>query len=697
VKRISIALFALVIVYPVFGCDVPHGNAVALPQVVTDCQYLAAAVGLNEQSAVGVFDWWFVGFGLSGGAVTSAPLTLNGGFTRLNSTVDQIVAVPTMATDGTDFLLVEYSSGETATRLMHADGSFGPRNVIVAATNGNVTGSPQNSTGGSAAAVWDGNEYLVLTTEFIRPAADQPAVPKVLSATVRRDGTLASSGVIAENAILLTAVKAGSSAVAIWRRAGVLEAGFALPQQIVTNPIPLPAADAIAAAAANNGSSIAVAYADSTGVDVLLADTNFNNRTMKTVNGLSASGLQVVADGSDFLVLQSDATLNARATRISSGNPGATFPLATGAVVGAASNSRGTIVLSTHGCGTIASQFIARGATTPSVPTDLTLKGAPQTAERLVATANGHQLTYIENQGLFTQFIDNSANPQGRSQLATAVGAFATTPLNGGSAVAWIDGTSAQSLKVARFDSNGNKRGQTIDIPVSPLKINAVSIAASGDSLLVAYQGTPLGSFHPEVHATLVDTSGQLLGTNVLLSGQNDDGSNVTAGVDGSNWMIVWHNGPPHKLVVITTPVSSLASPSRKDISMPSIGIPMIALADSGNVYWIERADQNFVHKTVVSTGADSVIGQAASNIDTVRLIAGIPVWSVRGATTGETTTLLASPLGTVGCFTSFDSAVDYDTHNNVLAMWVYSDGTQLHVQLPTLAPENPRHRAVKH
>jgi hypothetical protein len=695
VKRISIALFALAIVYPVFGCDVPHGNAVATPQTVTDCQYLAAAVGLNEQSAVGVFDWWFVGFGLSGGAVTSAPLTLNGGFVKLNSTVDQMVAVPTMATDGTDFLLVEYSSGETATRLMHADGSFGPRTVIVAATNGNVAGSTLNDTGGSAAVVWDGNEYLVLTTEFIRPAADQPAVPKVLSATVRRDGTLASSGVIADNAVLLTAVKAGSSAVAIWRTAGALQAGFALPQQIVTNPIALPAADAIAASAANNGSSIAVVYADSTGVDVLLADTNFNNRTMKTVNGLSASGLQVVPDGSAFLVLQSDASLNARATRITAGNPGATFPLATGAVVGAASNSRGTIVLSTHGCGTIASQFISRGATTASAPTDLTLKGAPQTNERLVSTTNGHQLTYIENQNLFTQFIDDSANPQGRSQLTTYVNSFATTALNGGVAVAWIDGTAAQALKVARFDPNGNKRGSTIDIPVS-LKLNAVSLAASGDSLLVAYQGTPAGSFHPEVHAALIDTTGAVA-ENVVLSGTGDDGSNVTAGVNGSNWMIAWHNGPPHKLVVVTTPVSTLTSPSRKDISMPSIGIPMIAAADSGNVYWIERADQNFVHKTVVSTGADSVIGQSADNIDTVRLLAGIPVWSVRGATTGETTSVLNSPLGAVGCFIAFDSGVEYDTRNNALAMWVYSDGTQLHVQLPTFAPANPRHRAVKH
>jgi hypothetical protein len=695
VKQLTIALFALLIVYPVFGCDTPNGNAVASPQVVPDCSYLDGAIGLNEQSAVGAFSWSTGGFGLSGGAVTAAPVTLNGGFTRVQTTVDQVVAHPIMATDGTDFLLVEYSSGGTAVRLIHGDGTIGPRTTIVDATNANGAGAAQNGTGGSAAVVWDGNEYLVLTTEFIRPGADQNAVPKVLSATVRRDGTLASSGVIADNSVLLTAVKAGSSAVAIWRTAGALKAGFAVPQQIVTNPITLPSFDGIIAAAANNGSAIAVVFADSAGVDLLLADASFNNRTQKTVNNLTATGLAIVPDGNDFLVLQSDATLNARATRITGGNAGAFFSLTTGGIVGAASNSRGTIVLSTHGCGTVASQFIARGATTASAATDLTMKGSPQTDERLVPTTNGHQLTYIENHNLYTQFVDNTANAQSRSQLTTYTTSFATTALNGGAAVAWIDGTSAQSLKVARFDASGAQRGSTLDIPVS-VTVNAVSVAASGDSLLVAYQGTPLTSHHPEVHAALIDSSGALT-QHVLLSGAGDDGSNVTAGVNGNNWMIAWHNGPPHVLVVIQTPVSALTSPTRRDIPMPAIGIPMIAAADGGNVYWIERATQSFVHKTVVSTGADSVISQPADNIDTVRVVGGTPIWTVRGATTGETTSVLFTPAGSLGCFTAFDSAVEYDTRNGALAMWVYTDGTQLHTQLPNTAPASTRRRAVKH
>jgi hypothetical protein len=697
VKQITIALFiALVIVYPVFACDTPHGNAVAAPQTVTDCSYLAGAVGLNEQSAVGVFAWSSFGFGSSSGAVTSAPITLSGGYTTLPVTVDQVITNPLMATDGTNFLLVEYSSGATSTRLVHADGTFGPLTPIVSISNADATGATQNSSGGSAAVVWDGNEYLVLTTEFVRPAADVNAVPKVVSATVHPDGTLASSGVIADNSVLLTAVKAGSSAVAIWRTAGVLKAGFALPQQIVTNPITLPALDGNLAAAANNGSSIAVVFADSTGVDLLLADTNFNNRTVKTVNSAQATGLAIVADGSDFLVAQSDASLNARATRISGGNPGAVFTLTSGAIVAAASNSRGTIVFSTHGCGTIASQFIARGSTSPSSATDLTLKGSPQTNKQLVATASGHQLTYIENHNLYTQFVDNTATAQTRTQLTTSVNSFATTQLNGGSAVAWIDGTLAQSLKVARFDATGNQRGPTTDVPVSSATVNSLSLAASGDSLLVAFQETPPGSHHPQVVATTIDTTGTAA-TPTLLSGLNDDGTNVTAGVNGSNWMIAWRNGPPHALVVITTPMSSLQSPSRRDIPLATVGLPTLAVADSGNVYWIERAEQNFVHKTVVATGADSVIGQSSDNIDTVRLLSGIPVWTIRGNTTGETTTTLVSPVSFVGCFTSFDSAADYDTRNNALAMWVYTDGTQLRVELPTAAPAASRHRAVHH
>ena len=697
-KQITTTLFALLIVYPVLACDFPHGNAVATPQVVTACEYLAGAVGLNEQSAVGIFAWSSFGFGVSSGAVTVAPITLSGGYTRLQSTVDQGIASPLMATDGTNFLLVEYSSGGTATRLVHPDGTFGPLTPIVTVTNANAAGATQNGTGGAAAVVWDGNEYLVLTTEFVRPGADQNAVPKVLSATVRADGTLSSSGVIADNSLLLTAVKSGSSAVAIWRTNGALKAGPAVPQQIVANPITLPALDGNFAAAANNGSSIAVAFADSNGVDLLLADTSFNNRTVKNVNGVSVSGLVIVPDGSDFLVAQSDASLNARATRISGGNPGTAFALTSGAVVGAASNSRGAIVLSTHGCGTIASQFIARGSTSPSAATDLSLKGAPQTDERLVATNSGHQLTYIENHNLYTQFVDNSANAAARSQLTTYVSSFATTQLNGGSAVAWIDGTLAQSVRVARFDSAGHMRGSAIDVPVVSATVNALSIAGSGDSLLVAYQATPLGSHHPEVIATIVDTTGTPAPV-TLLSGLNDDGSNLITGVDGSNWMIAWHNGPPHAMVVINAPLSTLSLPSRHDIPMATTGIPMLAAAQGGIVYWIERGEESRVHKTVVSSGADSVIGQSTDNIDTVRLLAGagFPIWTIRGATTGETTTTLTLAQGTAGCFVGFDGAVEYDTRDDVLAMWVYSDGTQLHAELPTFGSTASRHRAVKH
>ena len=689
-KQLTIALFALLVVYPVFACDTPHGNAVATAQTVTDCQYLDAAMGLNEQSALGIFAWSSIGFGLSGGAVTAAPVTLNGGFTRIQTTVDQVIASPAVATDGTDFLLVEYSAGGTATRLMHADGSSGPLTPIVTVTNANISGAPQNSNGGSAAVVWDGNEYLVLTTEFIRPAPDVVAVPKVVSATVRRDGTLASSGVIANNAMLLTAVKSGSSAVAIWRSNGALQAGFALPQQLVTSPIVLPPSDAAFAAAANNGSSIVVVYATGNGLDMMVTDTSFNNRIMKNVNGIQTNGLKVVPDGSDFLVLQSDAGLNTRATRISGGNPGATFSLASGGVVSAASNTRGTVVLSTHGCGTIESQFIARGATTASAPIDLTLKGAAQTDERIIATSAGHQLTYIESHNLFTQFLDNLANAQARTQLTSYAGSFATTQLNGGAAVAWIDGASAQSLKVARFDASGNKRGSTIDVPVT-LTLFTVSVAASGDTLLVAYQGTPIGSHHLEVHGALIDTTGNVT-QDVVLSGSSDDGSNLTAGVDGGNWMIAWRNGPPHVLVSIETPIITLQAPTRRSIPINPIGLPALVLADSGSLYWIERAAQNFVHKTLVSSGADSVIGQDSDSIATVRLLGGIPVWTV----VRDSDTELNSPIGTAGCFAS-GASVEYDTRSNALAMWVYSDATQLHAETPSAAQGSSRHRAVKH
>lgn len=696
-KQISIVLFLLLVLRPVFGCDTPHGLAVATPQTITACEYLDAAIGLNEQSALGVFASSSFSFGGAGvGAVTAAPVTLDGNFLSLQTTADPIVASPAVATDGTDFLLVEYSAGATATRLMHADGSSGQRTVIVNVNNANSAGGTANNSGGSAAVVWDGNEYLVLTTEFVRPAVDTAALPKVLSATVRRDGTLATSGVIADNALLLTAVRASTNAVAIWRRNGVLEAGFAVPQQINTGSyITLPALDAVAAAAANNGSSIVVAFGTSTGVQILTADSGFGNRSLKTVNNLTAAGLEVVPDGNDFLVIQSDAGLNARATRISGGNPGATFALANGIVVSAASNSRGTIVLATHGCGTIASQFIARGATTASGATDLTLKGAAQTDSRLIATNAGHQLSYLENHALYTQFVDNAGVPQARTQLTTYATSYTATYLNGGSAIAWMDGVSANALKVARFDQNGVKRGATITVPATAT-IDAISIAGSGDTLLVAFQGTPASSGLPEIHGVVIDTSGNVA-QNVLLSGSSDEGSNITAGVNGDEWMIAWRNNPPQTLVVISTPQSDLHVQTRRQVPLASVGFPMLVVADSGNVYWLDRAASSVVHKMVVSTGSDSVLGQSASSIDSIRLASGIPVWSVRNGTTGETTSLFLTPFGLFGCFIASDSAVDYDTRGGGMALYVYSDGTQLHTQVPSPIVTSSRRRAVRH
>jgi hypothetical protein len=696
VKQTTFVLFLLVALRPAFACDTPHGLAVATPQTVTACEFLDASIGLNEQSALGVFASSSFSFGGAGvGAVTAAPVTLNGGFVSLQSTADPIVASPAVATDGTDFLLVEYSAGSTATRLMHADGSSGPRTVIVNVNNTNIPGGTVNSNGGAAAVVWDGNEYLVLTTEFVRPAIDTAGVPKVLSATVRRDGTLASSGVIADNTLLLTAVRSGTNAVAIWRRNGALEAGFAVPQQINTGSyITLPNLDASVAAAANNGSSIVVAFGTSTGVQILTADSGFGNRSLKTVNDLAAGGLKVVPDGNDFLVIQSDPGLNARATRISGGNPGATFALASGIVVSAASNSRGTIVLATHGCGTIASQFIARGATTASGATDLTLKGAPQTDARLIATNAGHQLSYIENHALYTQFVDNTGVPQARTQLTSYTTSYMATFLNGGAAIAWMDGVSANALKVARFDQNGVKRGATIDVPATAT-IDAISIAGSGDSLLVAFQGTPASSGLPEIHGVAIDTSGNVT-QNVLLSRSSDVGSNITAGVNGDQWMIAWRNGPPQTLVVISAPQSDLRVQTRRDIPITVVGFPMLVVADSGNLYWIDRAVTSSVHKVVVSTGSDSVLGQSINDIDSVRLSNGMPVWSVRAGSAGETTSLFQTPLGLFGCFTALDSAVDYDTRDGGLALFVYSDGTQLHTQVPS-PTATTRHRAVKH
>jgi len=157
--------------------------------------------------------------------------------------------------------------------------------------------------------------------------------------------------------------------------------------------------------------------------------------------------------------------------------------------------------------------------------------------------------------------------------------------------------------------------------------------------------------------------------------------------------MIAWRNGPPQVLVSVETPITTLLAPTRRNIPITPLGLPALVLADSGNLYWIDRADQNYVRKTVVSSASTTLLGQSPDTVDTVRLIAGIPVWTSRG----ETDTVLSSPLGLAACFIGTNSSVEYDVRDNAPSLWVYSDGTQLHAQTPTGAPANARRRAVKH
>jgi hypothetical protein len=701
VKRISLLILLLLPLRSLLACDFPNGTAVATPATTPACSQLYAAAGLNEQSALGVYAQWNVGFGIITGDLTGAPISLNGGYMGLPSEIDQVVAVPSIATDGTDFLLVEYSSGVTYSRIVHPNGTKGPRVQI---TNG--SGSSGNSSG-SAAVVWTGNEYLVAANEFVKDPASNQIVPHIVNAVVARDGTLVSKGSGPSGQLLLTVVPMGSQSLMIWKEGTAVNAGWIsagptpailLTLSGINNPS--------RASSASIGNSIAIAFVNGGALQVLTAarppaSAALSNVSIKTL-GSNVNDAAVVADGSDFLVLYSDSSLNANATRISQdGNVGATFPLAKGDVVSAASNSRGTVVLSTYGCGTIQSQFIARGATTASAPVDLTLKPVIQRAEKLVATASGHQLAYLEGTALYVQPVNASGSPGGRTKLADVVQSYALIPTsNGGTAIAWVEGATSNVLRVLRFDANGNPRGSALDIPATPA-VNTVSLAETGDTLLVAYQGIVAATFNtrPEVHGVIISSAGTIA-QDAVLSNTSDEGNDVTAGVDGSKWMIAWRNGRGGQVAVVETPQSDLRSQTRRDLNLPATGTASIGAVSNGNVYWYELgADSRYVVHRTTLTGTDAVLGTSFDEITNLRLSGTTPVWTSSGATLVS----ISSPSGLLGCFAMTvvgNNTFEYDIRNGVVSTFVYFDGTQLRVQnqgdqLPP--PPASRHRAVHH
>lgn len=697
-RRSSLLSFSLLLLasfHPLFACDVPNGKAVATPQTIPACSYLEAGIGLNEQSQLGVFSWYVVGFGTVTGAVTDAAISPTGGFVSVPTTLDNVVAVPQVGTDGTDFLVAEYSAGALAYRLVRANGNSSSR-VSVANNIGTISGINATST-----VVWDGQEYLVFYTEFVKPSEISAVQPRVSMAVISRDGALVSRSVLQDNAYLLTAVRgSGPNAFVFWKHGSDVEGTNVTASASSLLLLKPQVGDASKASAANNGSAIAMAFITTSGVQVLITSPNFGSTTIKTLEGSSPNEIEVVADGSDFLIIRSDGDLSARATRLSGTNFGSTFSLATGDVVSAASNSRGTIVMSSYGCGTIQSQFIARGATTASAPVDLTLKATAQTQPRIVITgSDSHQLTYFEGTALYTESIDSAGNPRARTQLASSASTFATVSMSdGGAAVVWAE-TNGTLLRFARFDSSGNRVFSDISVPLpATMTISSVSIAEMSDSILVAYQGVM--NRHPEVHGVLITGPG-LVQQDVLLSNSSDEGNDVTAGTDGLNWMIAWRSGRGGQATIIETPRTDLRSQTRRDITLPSTTTPHITAAGQGNIYWTEQSalDGNFVvHRTNLN-GSDSVLANSQQEITTVRFIGGIPYWTTR---TQSSVTINAAG-GFTGCFdtSSLSGAdVEYDIRNGAPGAFVYFDGTQLRVQIagPQVPPsQSSRHRSVRH
>ena len=161
-RRIA-GFFLLLFSRLIFGCDAPHGFPLADIRYVPDCGFSQAALAVSDDGAFAAWHWTHFGFGLIGGTNYGAPLDA-GGRARTSEEMpyDGGTALPAVASDGHDFLLVLSDSASTTAMIVHADGSAEASQKIAS-----------NHAAGKSLVVWTGSDYLAVTPDLVAKVTGQ--------------------------------------------------------------------------------------------------------------------------------------------------------------------------------------------------------------------------------------------------------------------------------------------------------------------------------------------------------------------------------------------------------------------------------------------------------------------------------------------------------------------------------------------
>lgn len=655
--RRTAGFFLLLFSRVIFGCDAPHSFPLLETRYVPDCGHWNAVVAVSDDGAFAAWHFTHVGFGTVTGMNFGAPLDEQG-HARVNEEIRyNLSGMPSVASDGRDFLLVVSDSIGTRGMIVDRDGNASDAKTIA-----------PSHTAGRAAAIWTGSDYLIVN-------------PDLVAARVARDGTVTNVDTLTTGATL----GALTDGLVIWKRGATYEAA-PIGGAAVSLPIP---SSAVVNVASSGSGFLAVFMEPGGRVAALRLDAN--GHPAGTVIEIATESMpstfldqpQVTYEGGSFLVVWDNGTSIIHAAHVpaSSGASSSPFVVANGVIWSAAPSRDGTLLAYSVGCGSIATRVIGRGADNGTAESIVSMRASAQASPRIAATPLGHQVLWFEGNTLYTRFLSGggSAGPVRRLTNGVSLNS-AIIASRGGTAVVFSDDS---TLNLVRFDAAGNPTESAV-LPSTHF-IFSISLAAVGDELLVVTSGEE-ESFKYEVDAVRVGSSVQ----RVVLSRPGEDGFNALAGGDGAHWYAAWRNGSS-QLVSIEMVPGDLRQQTRFDIRLPTNLNATLGAILAGKDPAVVWTNGN-VHATFIHSSLDFAL--AAANAIDVRVFDGDVYWSESGATTrilSAPITKTPAPSATErACLAKTMIGIAYDVHNGVVDTIVFPDGAQLRVQERAIARRRP-------
>jgi hypothetical protein len=546
-------------------CDPSASAAVSEVRTGVAGGMSVSAIGTSGDRAFALWRFTHVGFGsvsyfVNGGVLDSAGRPRNPFPTRQLSWQNN-----DLAGNGRNFLLATSGGGYTNANILNLDGERVSTAVV---TEGAGTGGPLS-------AVWNGENYVILTTSN----------GAVILATVSEQGAVLDRVTIAQSAQSLALASAGDGrSIAVWRIADavyvtIFDGSTAMtPSPYIAN-VSTPASFAIA----SDGNGFLLSWRESNVARALRlrADgTPVAGLPVTLGSATETSPIEVLWEEGQYLVLWSApmtaaARVNLNGTVTSSFMPGA------GDFSSAARSVEGTIILSRTSCGSIVSSLLPSGAERVTGSRDVSLVAASPTPPDVAEVGAGYQVVWGESIAaeivcsgetpLLTRFIGPRGNGEAQrlNSANASAGGYVLESVGTSTLAVWDEYPGGQTpgvMRVARFDAEGVRRES--GIVTTSRFFFGLTASRSGSRLFLAWLQEKEGMFATfDVYGAMLDETGAVVEGPTLLSGAGDSALWLVAGSDGERSIVAWLNNATN--IVALELDNSLNTVRRRGMALP--------------------------------------------------------------------------------------------------------------------------------